>query len=158
MLLTNMLSVGRTANTEIGQDPLGMEQCNLVLCYTQSQLHKLFVQPLQTVLVFSQAVVELQPSLFLQAASSKNSVILLDLAANLRHPSTWSLILRHQWEGRWQKMRYSIKRLLAPSHSLRCSDLQTSSPTFLQGPSSACAGSLDCMRGAPMSACAEPLY
>ena len=37
--------------------------------------------------------------------------------ANLRHPSTWSLILRHQWEGRWQKMRYSIKRLLAPSHS-----------------------------------------
>ena len=34
-----------------------------------------------TILFFSQAVVDLQLSLFLQAASSKNSVILRDLAA-----------------------------------------------------------------------------
>ena len=39
--------------------------------------------------------------------------------------------------------------LMAKNGQLRCSDLQTSSPTFLQGPSSACAGPLDCMRGPP---------
>ena len=43
-LLTNMLSAGRAENRA---GSLGMEQCNLVLCYTQSQLHKHFVQPLQ---------------------------------------------------------------------------------------------------------------